>query len=247
MAQKWDVETLRLTLFSSQEISIVENDWQSVTGEPEAETRQNLPGGKRYMGKFAGGQLIIGAVGQRLDISLSWLPPETGFTGAMLPVIGSWDTVRETFVGGTLVWLAKIQFPVIRVAFAAVLLSETKSVVESYQVLKALLKSVAVEPDQMRELIYRVNWPEDSNVVKGLRINRITNWSGIQWKAALVQVGSQTITASGVTSEKYGVRLEVDHNTDENNQKPFEQEFLTAIYKELILKSCENAAAGEKP
>jgi hypothetical protein len=249
MARIWSVESLRLTLFSSEPISISDADWSVITGQAEAETRQNVAGGKRYIGKFGGGQLIVGTVGQRLDIVLSWLPPEQqiDFMAAGLPLIGGWDAVREVFVGGTQTWLEGVKSPILRMAFAAVLLSETKSVTDSYQVLGEMLKSVTVDPDGMREIIFRVNWPENSSVVKELQLNRITNWSAIQVSTALLQMTGQEIAATGGPPERFAVRLEIDHNTDQANKKPFEREVLVPIYNELIAKSCENAALGERP
>ena len=131
--------------------------------------------------------------------------------------------------------------------FPAVLLSETASVPEAYHALKDMLKSVTIDVDEMREVIFRVNWPEDSTVVRGLRVNRITTWSTIQYGSALVQITGQSISAASRSPEKFAVRLEIDHNTDHENKEPFDREMLIPIYNELIIKAAENAASGERP
>jgi hypothetical protein len=247
MARNWGVESLRLTIFSPDTIPLSEDDWFVVTGEREAETRQNIPGGKRYMGKFSGGQLIVGAAGPRLDIYLSPQAPTEPTGSPSFPIIDEWDRVREAFVTSTRKWLAATKFPVTRLAFAAVLLSETKDRMESYVALKGLLKSVNVDPDAMREISFRVNWPIQSEVIRGLRLNRITNWNALQINLLLLQLSGQSSTTSASPAERFAIRLEMDHNTDEENKMTFEAEKLVPIYNELIGKACENAASGERP
>jgi len=248
MARDWGAESLRLTLFSPDTVALSDADWTAVTGEQEATTRQIIPGGRRYVGSFAGGQLALSASGPRVDITLSSAPPSLlGESSTFeLPIIGSWDSTRDAFVVATQKWLSEFKFPVVRLAFAAVLLSEAKSVADSYQVLKGFLKSVNVDPDGMRELIFRINWPEKSEVA-GLTLNRITNWSALQIGTMHVQLSGQSISGIGSPPVKFAVRLEMDHNTDQENKRPFEREVLAPIYKELVEKASENAEFGERP
>lgn len=248
MALNWQVELLRLTLISSEPVALAESDWTAITGEAEAATRQNVTGGKRYAGAFAGGQLTLAGVGQRVDLVLNWQqPPQlTEVPQQSLPSIGTWDQIRDRFTNATEKWLTAIKFPVIRLAFGAVLLSETGGLVQSYQVLQELLKSVAVDPERMRDFVFRVNWPTESSVSKGLRINQLTNWSPIQLQTLLLQLGdAQPNTASGPYA--FAVRLEIDHNTDQENRMPFDSGVLVPIYKELIAKAVQNASSGERP
>jgi hypothetical protein len=136
MARDWRVESLRLTLFSSENITVSDADWSGITGQQDADTRQKLPGGLRYIGRFAAGQLTVAALGQRLDVVLSWVPSErlAESPSIELPDIGAWEGVRDIFVTATQKWLESLKFPVIRIAFAPILLAETANVVESYGV-----------------------------------------------------------------------------------------------------------------
>jgi hypothetical protein len=251
MARDWGVESLRLTLFSPDTIALSDADWTAITGEQEAATRQVTPGVRRYVGSLLAGQFILSATGQRVDMTLSWAPapPEQQLEsdGAQLPIVGDWDSTRDAFVAATEKWLEEIKFPVVRMAFAPILLSETKSRLDSYQTLKSLLKSVNVDPDGMRELIFRVNWPTKSRTSKDLMLNRITNWTSIQVSAMVIQMTGQGISGSSGQPEKFAVRLEMDHNTDQDNKQPFERDVLLSIYKELVKKACENAESGERP
>jgi hypothetical protein len=129
---------------------------------------------------------------------------------------------------------------------ATVLLSETKDRMESYVALKDLLRSVRVDPESMREIVFRVNWPTASEVVKGLRLNRITNWSAIQLNLLMLQLSGQS-TAKVGPAELFAIRSEMEHNTDEENRTVFKAETLVPIYNELVAKACENATSGERP
>jgi len=249
MARDWRVESLRLTLFSSENITVSDADWSGITGQQDADTRQKLPGGLRYIGRFAAGQLTVAALGQRLDVVLSWVPSERQAESPSieLPDIGAWEGVRDIFVAATQKWLESLKFPVIRIAFAPILLAETANVVESYGVLKDMLRSVKVDIHGMRELIFRVNWPEKSSTGENLIVNRITNWSAIQLSSALVQMTGAQISTTATTPEKFAARLEIDLNTDQENKVPFGKNSLVAIYNELVAKSSENVVSGERP
>ena len=48
-------------------------------------------------------------------------------------------------------------------------------------------------------------------------------------------------------AEKFAVRLEMDHNTDQENKQPFEKKLLSSIYNELIGLARKNAELGERP
>ena len=89
----WGVELLRLSLFSPGSVSIADADWEAVTGQKEAETRQVVVGGRRHVGNFAGGSLTMQAIAQRLDLVLSQaqvVPSELQEGRLRLPVIGAW-------------------------------------------------------------------------------------------------------------------------------------------------------------
>ena len=167
MARNWIAELLRLSVFSAETIVLSDADWTTLTGQNEAETRQLIPGGgKRYIGKLGPGQLTLGALGTRLDIVLQGKPVEQDPETIEFPSVGDWGEACDLYVSSTDAWLTKTSFPIVRIAFAPVLLSETKSVLDSYEFLKGLLKSVTVIPGEMRDLIYRVNWPQESRLRK---------------------------------------------------------------------------------
>lgn len=243
MAVDWDVEVLRLSLFSTAVVPISDRDWEAITTVPEAETRQNLPGGKSYAGKFSDGQLTFTSLGDRIIIVLSSIPKEP--PQQEMPSLGPWETVRETFVKNTCRWLSEVSNPIIRIGVGAVLLHRTDSRRDTYRELKSLLRSVNVDPDQMRDLLFRINWPKQSATVNGLRLNRLTTWAAMQYNTIAVNFNVPSVPTH--ISEMYALRLEIDHNTDPERKTPFEQEALVPIFQELVEMACETASVGELP
>lgn len=71
MSLDWGVQLARLTLFSSEQLTVSDKDWQAITGQEEAETRQTIPGGRSLSGKVLNGQLNVVATGMRADVVLS--------------------------------------------------------------------------------------------------------------------------------------------------------------------------------
>jgi hypothetical protein len=243
MAVAWSAELLRLSLFASEPVQASGSDWKAITGQEESETRHALPGGGRsYVGVHRDSQLTISSFGQRLDIirSAPAAPQEL-----RAPIFGQWEEVREAFVRETEQWLASVRFHVVRVAFSCVLLAEAKDRLGAYELLRTFLKSVQVDPVGMRELVFRVNWPQKSGTVHELLLNRITSWTSIRLKRLLLQVGPATASVSPGAEELNFVRLEIDHNTDENRSDPFDRAQLVPIYRELIALASENASRGE--
>jgi hypothetical protein len=149
MPLTWGVNTLRLSLFASGQVTVSDKDWKLLTGQDESEVRQIIAGGKRLNGKFAGGVLTLVGFNDRADILLS--PDEAIIEKEdeiSLPMIGDWDKTREEFVRATSKWLEAGLFPFKRVAFGTTLLHQTKDRSESYNALKDLLDSVEIDPDK---------------------------------------------------------------------------------------------------
>ena len=183
MAMNWGIELLRLSLFSDDTLKVADADLESLFGKSEEYTLQNRPGGWRYDGQLLGGVFTLAAAGTRTDLLLSLRsPPEQpgGPSELKLPIIGPWNTLREEFVSVTSKWLAERKSRILRIAFGGVLLLPTKDRLEGYSLLKTLLTSVNVIPDEMRDLLFRINWPVESAVIKGLILNRLTSWNSVQ-------------------------------------------------------------------
>lgn len=122
MASDWLAQQLRLTFFSGDPISVSEADWQAITGQPEAETRTAVPGGKQYSGKFSGGILALAYSGARGDVILSVDESAVDLENG-LPALGTWDELSQSFASSVEPFLESRKHPLVRIAFGAVLLS----------------------------------------------------------------------------------------------------------------------------
>jgi hypothetical protein len=243
MSLNWGAELARLTVFSGNAATVSEKDWQAITGQEEAETRQIIAGGRRLSGKVSNGLLHVSASGQRIDIVNVRADDEPAQNA--LPVLGSYEEVFGAFFEFTKQWLQELPLPVVRLAFGAVLLCETQSRDRAYEELATLISSLKVDPDRMRDFQYRVNWPGESHVVKGLLLNRLTTWSALRLVQQHVEVSGEGLRASELDTVVYGVRLEVDNNTDPAWKAPFDRESLIPIYLELLDLARDNAVKGE--
>jgi hypothetical protein len=244
MAWEWGVESLRVSLFSNAPTVVTDEDWRAVSNQTEQYNHQVIVGGHIFSGNVNNGQLNLAAMEKRVDIILTSIPT-TSTSEARLPTIGPWEQVRDRFVAFTSAWMETASFSVVRIAFGAVLLCPTSSRQQSYTLLQRMLRSVSVNPDKMRELFFRVNWPTNSGTIDGLLINRITNWSAIEFLVAKVELGASPSATAG--TQGYAVRLELDHNTDLSHTDRFSPDQVQSIYQELIAAASDNALKGECP
>ncbi|MFZ5693532.1 MAG: hypothetical protein ACOY5F_20040 [Pseudomonadota bacterium] len=246
MTLPWQTESLRLSVFSSEPIKLSESDWQTLTGQTESDLRQNIPGGRLYAGQAFGGQLNLSYAATRADVVLSASNSTSAPAEVTLPVFGTWTETRDVFAKAVPGWLTSTSFPIVRIAFGAVLLLETKTGEDNYRMLEGLLQSVKVDP-RMRDLIFRVNWPRDSSVKSGLSINRVTHWSSLRFSLRALELTGDVLRQLSGENDKHACRLEIDHNTDAENKLPFEKSELAPIFEELVAFADENAFKGEVP
>ena len=243
MKLDWNAESLRISLFTRVAPKITEQDWQRLTGQEEAETRTQIPGGRAFIGSALGGQLTLAMPGPRIDCVLSPKPdgPAQDFS---LNSVGPWSQMSETFLTATIPWIRQLDIETTRVAFGCVLLLKAEGRDDVYARLGDLLTSVTVKPD-MRDLLFRVNWRKNSKVVPELSINRLTTFSAVQISLATFALDSATPAKVSLTSRSDFVRLEIDHNTSQEWDKPFDREQVVSIYEELASLADENAKNGE--
>ena len=243
MVLEWIAETLRVSLFSTDTVSLADADWKRITGQDEAETQQKVGARRTMVGPYLDGFLSVSAVGPRVDCVLNpKIPtePEEGY----IPSVGTWPAICNEFVNGTADWVGNFQAPVVRIAFGATLLARCANRQDAYKSLIGLLKTVQGDPERMRELSFRINWPVRSASVSGLALNRLTQWSVLEIRLRLMDpmIGKPV---SDDSPSLFAIRLELDHNTDAGWTAPFDQDRLVPIYTELVQLAFENAEKGE--
>ena len=245
MGLDWGVELVRLSLFLSEPHAISDKDWAIITGQQEAETRQAVPGGKRLSGSVPSGVMHMSATASRFDVILAAAAIVEG-EEVQLPSVGPYDETFTSFFESTCKWIVEVNPSATRIAFGAVLTCKAQNREEAYGHLRDLLKSLKVDPKNMRDLQYLVNWPGESKVEQGLVVNRLTTWGALRIVRKFLQI-SETAVEGGDTRHVDAVRLEMDHNTDEAKKTTFDQGKLIPIYSELVELARQNAAEGEVP
>ncbi|MGY4461528.1 hypothetical protein [Bradyrhizobium sp. LB13.1] len=243
MALDWTCESIRLSLFSSQAVKLSGDNWKVLTGQAEAEEEQKGATRHVFASSMLGGQFALGAIANRCDIILT---PTTvvDVPEDYIPSVGQWPSALEGYQKHVEAFLEQVPFPVMRMAFAPVLVLQFKEKIEANKALLSLLKSVKQPPENMRDLLFRINWPKSSTVMNDLSYNRITTWSVQQYQMALF-VPDGNSPATLVQELTHGLRLELDHNTDQGRNTPFDAGRLVPIYRELTNLALQNAAEGE--
>jgi hypothetical protein len=244
MAIEWLAEHLRVSLFSNTAVQITEEDWCAVTGEKEADARQAIPGGRVFSGRYGPGLLNFSGANSRIDIVLAAPLPTELPAEPQFPSVGPWASTQDKFFELTHTWIEQTGFPIIRIAFGAVLYFHTADRNAAYDVLKSMITTVRIDPARMHELSYRVNWQTESSVVRGMTINRITNWSAILMVLSNIQVPTPAVAPTSIPPV-HGVRLDIDNNTDVNRTEAFPRKQLIPIFKELMAYASETALKGD--
>jgi hypothetical protein len=244
MALEWITETLRVSLFSTDKVSLTDADWKKITGQDEAETQQKVIGRRTMAGPYLGSLLTVSTVGSRVDCVLSPKAPTEPLEEGYVPSVGAWPAICNEFLNGTANWIGNFPAPVVRMAFGTTLLFRCADRRNAYDTLIGLLKTVEGDPERMSELIFRINWPVNSASVSGLKLNRITLWAVFEMH---IQVTIPTVPELAIedTPATFIVRLELDHSTDAKWTASFDQNRLVPIYKELVQLALENAEKGE--
>src|SRR4051812_42475780 len=98
MALEWTTETLRLSLFCTENVKLTSADWKAITGQEEAETVQNVAPRRSLIGPFQGGVLNVSAVGPRVDCILLPKSPTETIGEGYVPTAGSWPSARDDFM-----------------------------------------------------------------------------------------------------------------------------------------------------
>jgi hypothetical protein len=253
---EWRVLNLRLSVFLPQTRDVGIEDWKLLTGSDTPEAQIQQFGVKQLSGSALGAQLIVASLPGRIDIVLMQKPQIAAIssefpTGADAPIfVGDFFQVLGPFREGTSRWLETVSFDVLRVAFGATMLSPCRGRAESYARLGALLKSVKVEPQSMRDLTFVVNWQTPSRVLSEITLNRITKWAAMEIRGRMEAQGVPSFPNPVVdTIIVEGPQLELDLSTPApvQDSAPLSRAKLVPIYEELLELAAENARAGEIP
>jgi hypothetical protein len=242
VATIWETQALRVTFFPQESTRVASDWWKDFTGiDPDSETFAPKEQVASVSGIFADAHVSLVSGLGRVDLVFQ---PRTA-----VPADGTQFAVPNYSVGASeaLLKLVSDKIGVIctrmpsvkRVAVAGTFLKETASLNDAYVELQKLLKSVTVQPEKMRELIFRVNWP----VKVG---DHVLNRIGV-WAAATITVQAMTVGASDRTTilTKEYVSFEFDCSTLQDPEARLTPAECEARISELIKLVKENMERGE--
>lgn len=227
---------MRLTLFTSALLPASETLWTTLTGQtPETDQYQPRELVRLQFGVLGDFAVTAQVTAVRTDILLG--PPPLAVPGITFAPLSNAVDQLTALVGP---WLDKLDAEILRIAFGAVLLHPATDRTEAYDILGRYVPSVKVDPAASRELFYRINRPKTNS--EGLELNRITSWSSIVIRTAMVSGG----TTAEVAGREFA-RLELDHSTPAIVAHPLEKRRLLPTFQELVALGVENAVQGEIP
>jgi hypothetical protein len=241
MLDKWLVQILRLTLFTSGLWSGHETIWQDLTGrEPEIDENRSRESIRRQVGREGDGQLETLVTPVRVDVVMS--PPVQDILQADF---GRSEEKLPGFVSLVRSWLDRTAKTgnIIRVAFGAVLLLPVENRDAGYRELDRLLPPITVDPNNTRELLYRINRPKIYE--EEIELNRLTTWTSLDLRRFYLPTSLEQ--PSTPISAAAFVRLEVDHSTPVERTLALPSGKIVPIFEVLVEMAMENAGRGEQP
>jgi hypothetical protein len=241
---EWKCEGVRLSLFSTGGVRLTAQDWTNLTRQDEAEHEQKGSGRHVFASGLMGGQLSLSVIGNRCDCILSPVINAETISEGNIPSVGDWPDCFRDFQNATEAYLQRFGVPVNRMAFGATLVSVHESRLDAYRVLAEQVRSLNQAPDQLHDVLFRINWPRNSQVDNTLTLNRLTTWQVQQVQQLQVVMGDGNASAS-FNPLSFVTRLEMDHNTDQAHIAPFDETHLVPIYRELANLALQNAEQGE--
>ena len=232
----WQAENLRLTTFHrASSINLQSPDWwQRVTSsEPDQQISRPRDALVQQSGRFAGHQLMANARPDRVDWILHSVPDPTSSSLSTEPILGPMSQAFGSFQTVYDAWLKKSE-PIIRLAFGAVLLQNVANLRMAYEKLDILLPAVDLKDVYTPDFLYQINRPEESTVVNGLRINKISKWSVAQSGSIAIALGSGGPIDVSMSPVGIACRLELDINTAAESTREFDTSEAHQLFDELL-------------
>lgn len=233
---KWEAESLRVTLFPTEPYNPDKQSWWSdLLGSPaDRIVRDRKTGSYHERGPFRGELLVLGMAHGRIDWILG-IESGGSIPDDPLRTIGPFPSTLDKFAPVIEKWLHLPTCPTaVRLGFGAVLLYPVGTHKETMQQLQAYLNNVKIDPSKSRDLFYQINRPIASKIgIPNLMINRLCKWSVFDTKTVLARVSVMPAKVQDI-QEKSACRLELDINTSREFNSELTADYLPLVFKELV-------------
>ena len=239
----WKVESLRITAFPV-DISKVsaEEIWDTCIGTTPDEIRIQRGGIESRETELNNGRVFLIKQIDRIDWRYH-AKQENGEELLTLPIIGSLESELNVMGEFTRTFFdSRAMFSTSRLAFGAVLLFPVGSVIDGYNVLRKLLPSLNL--DNVKDLNYQVNRPRESNVIKGVSINRLSRWNVTRLRI-VAAAPTVNVSLNSIVDELFACRLELDINTAAEQNESISSDSLLNVLDELISIGLELSERGD--
>lgn len=239
-ASAWRVEFVRLIAFpASPAVFLDQSWWKDLTGEqPEVATRKKELRDDR--GIYQGILLSLNIDFRRVIWEAR--PPAVVDESGNFPTFDG--PIREKlawFVHLLKPWLAASCPPLHRLAFSAKLLQPAATAKEAYRILAAHLPLVTLDPPP-NDFLLQINRRKDnSDIVDGLAINRLSTWSRMN-----VAIHTELGKTFRWPDRCYSA-VELDINTAPERAELLPGGSLPRLFKELASLGIEIAEGGDSP
>ena len=225
-ATDWSADHLRISLFS--DVIWAGSPEEIFTGAfncaPESVTSRSIANEITAVGQWNGTRLEIKKAFNRVDIILQALPVES-FPIVFLNDLGS---LFPHFVGSVSNWVGYQSQTINRLAVGTRGFLPAADVRDSYIKLRDLVKVINIDVDRFKEFTFQVNLPVDSTSVEKVRVNRLSTWASLAFRAGLINQAN-----SHYFCENYFANCDLDINTEADRVKPFNREDLFPLLGEL--------------
>ena len=251
---KWEAQTLRVTTFMrpDADFSGMRSWWKEVVGsEPDEEVSRPNTGHLAQAGHLEENRLaMVTQSPVRVDWHLAPSQPQDEIP-QQLASIGPFPMILQSFVPIAQKWLEVCPL-VARLAFGAALVERVDDLKTGYVKMSGNLPAVKIDPEGSSDFFYQINRPRQLSVdIPERHVNRLTKWSVIRSKAALLTftVGpeSASVTSEPEKDDLFACRLVLDISTTGASSGELPKSKLRDVLDELITLGRELADEGEKP
>ena len=248
MAQQvWLTESLRLTLFPLTALKPGGQWWLKLTGElPIVHNESPRQGIVHEEGPLDIAKLILETQPFRIDCH--YAPRDDQSPSEKTPQnVGTTEQAVPSFRLLLDKLLTFSDLPELsRIAFGVNLVSPVESRAVGYEAMSRYV-SIKLDAQNSSDFLYQINRPRTIQApINGLRINRLSRWSVMEFQIIQFQVGPQpkTLTTSGSST---AIRLELDINTAPENSRTFGPRETSSVLPILIDFALELAKKGDIP
>lgn len=240
----WHATSLRMALFPQQALPLTADVFGAFVGaEPDVQEDRPKEGIRRQVGKIDTAQLTATITPVMIDFVLSPLPlTAENVMGDLSSLrIGELKAELAKFEKRILTWLPKWEVPTTRVSLLVQARASASSKEGAYEILKNNLSSVSVNPKEMSDLIYRVNWKAKTELLPEGYFNRLTTWAAINLKVT----GSLSQENQVTVRDQNFAQVDMDINSPSERTEALPKDKISTIYAEFFHLAANIADSGE--